>query len=297
MKKAMIILNPSSGKEQAKDLLPEAERTLQKFHEEVTVCETRKEGDAEEFARKACELHYDTVVSMGGDGTVSEAVNGLAEQGHRPDFGIIPLGTVNDFSRALNIPLDPFEAIKILPYQHYKKADIGKINDRHFMNVLAVGAIAEASYNVSTEQKTLLGPFAYFVEGMKALINKTPFSLTLSHDQGQWEGKAYLLITALTNSVGGFEKLAPHAKVNDGIFHLYVVKNISFPGTLNIIPKLMKGELKEHDDVEYIKSASLKVSASEKLVVNIDGDEGEPLPFQANVLKQHLSLFVPPEGN
>ncbi|MDN4525850.1 diacylglycerol/lipid kinase family protein [Fictibacillus fluitans] len=297
MRKAMIIVNPSSGKEQAMDLLPEAERILQTFHDEVLVCETAKEGDAEAFARNACELHYDTVISMGGDGTVNEAINGLAEQEHRPHFGIIPLGTVNDFARALQIPLDPLEAIQILPTENFRKADIGKINNHYFMNVLAVGAIAEASYNVSTEQKTKLGPLAYFVEGMKALATKTPFSLKISHDEGTWEGTAFLMVASMTNSVGGFEKLAPQAEVDDGRLHLFLVKKISLPGTLNLFPKLYKGELQEHSDVVYIQSSSLAVSSSEKMVVNIDGDEGEPLPFTASVLSRHLSIYVPPNEN
>ncbi|MDM5198305.1 diacylglycerol kinase family lipid kinase [Fictibacillus enclensis] len=294
MKKAMIIVNPSSGKEQAMDLLPEAERVLQTFHDEVLVCETKKEGDAAAFAKNACEQHYDTVLSMGGDGTVNEAVNGLAEQEHRPHFGIIPLGTVNDFARALQIPLDAQEAIRILPYENFRKADIGKINHQYFMNVLAVGAIAEASYNVSTDQKTKFGPLAYFVEGIKALATKTPFSLKISHDEGTWEGNAYLLVAAMTNSVGGFERLAPQAEVDDGRLHVYIIKNISLPGTLNLFPKLFKGELQEHSDVTYIQSSSLAVSSSEMMAVNIDGDEGEPLPFTASVLSRHISVFVPP---
>lgn len=80
-------------------------------------------------------------------------MNGLAEQKHRPVFGIIPLGTVNDFARSLGIPMDPDKSIEMLNEAQIKDADIGKINDRYFMNVLAVGAIAEATYNVTVEKK------------------------------------------------------------------------------------------------------------------------------------------------
>ncbi|MFP3416221.1 diacylglycerol kinase family protein, partial [Bacillus sp. SIMBA_074] len=86
----------------------------------------------------------------------------------------IPLGTVNDFARSLGIPLNPNTASEILKDMHIKESDIGKINDRYFMNVLAVGAIAEATYNVSVDQKTRLGSFAYFIEGAKAMIKKNP---------------------------------------------------------------------------------------------------------------------------
>ena len=293
MSKAMIIVNPSSGKEKAGKILPKAEKALGEIFDEVCVRKTEGEGDATGFAKKACAERFDAVISMGGDGTVNEIVNGLGEQQHRPTFGIIPLGTINDFARSLGIPLNPIAAIEILKDMHIKESDIGKINDRYFMNVLAVGAIAEATYNVTVEQKTRLGSFAYFIEGAKAIIKKTPFPLTVEHDQGKWVGKAHLLIATMTNSVGGFEQLAPEAEVNDGKLHTFIIKDLSLPLIVKIIPSLIRGEIMGNEEVEYIKTSKLHLTTSEELAVNIDGDEGILLPFQANVLHKHLRLFVP----
>lgn len=293
MSKVMIIINPSSGREKAGKILPKAEKALGDIYDEVSVRQTEGEGDATDFAKEACEERFDAVISMGGDGTVNEIVNGLGEQQHRPIFGIIPLGTVNDFARSLGIPLNPNTAIEILKDMHIKESDIGKINDRYFMNVLAVGAIAEATYNVSVDQKTRLGSFAYFIEGAKAMIKKNPFPLTVEHDQGSWMGEAHLLIATMTNSVGGFEQLAPEAEVNDGKLHTFIIKDLSLPFIVKIIPSLMKGEIKGHDEIEYIQTSKLNLSTTDELAVNIDGDEGLPLPFQSNVLHKHLRLFVP----
>ncbi|WP_409303843.1 diacylglycerol/lipid kinase family protein [Peribacillus sp. SCS-155] len=293
MTKAMIIINPTSGKEKAAENLSLLTALLQQTHQEVVVRKTQKEGDAISFANEACTNVYETVIAMGGDGTISETINGLAEQEHKPSFGIIPLGTVNDFARALNIPLNPEEAIRILGRQNRKAVDIGKVNDLYFMNVLAVGAIAEATYSVSPEQKTKLGSFAYFVEGAKALINKTPFKLTVEHDGGSWTGDAFLMVSALTNSVGGFESLAPQAEVNDGMIHCFIIKELSVPQMIKIVPRLLKGQLAEHDGVEYIRSRTLHVSSEEDMAVNLDGDEGQQLPFDATVLPGHLNIFVP----
>ncbi|PLS15888.1 sphingosine kinase [Bacillus sp. M6-12] len=296
MKKAMIILNPSSGKEKSREYLPRLQEVLQPFYKELTIKETQKEGDAIFYAKEACLHRYDSVISMGGDGTISETINGFGEIDFIPRLGIIPFGTINDFARALHIPLNPMEAIEMLASQTTKMVDIGKINNGYFMNVLAVGAIAEASYNVTVEQKTKLGPIAYLIEGVKALIKKTPFVLRIEHDSGAWEGKAYLMIAALTNSVGGFESLEPNAEVNDGKLHIFIIKEISIPKIFKIIPSLLKGELKYNDQVEYIKTSVSSISSSEELAVNIDGDEGMLLPIQANVLRNHLSVFVPPSS-
>lgn len=293
MSKVIVIINPSSGKEKAAKILPDVEKVLKDIYEDVVTRKTEGEGDALRFAKDACKEKFDAVISMGGDGTVNETVNGLAEQEHRPKFGIIPLGTVNDFARALHIPLDPVEAIETLKSRVVKEADIGKINDRYFMNVLAVGAIAEATYNVSVEQKTRLGSLAYFIEGAKTLINKTPFPLTVEHDQGRWIGESYLLIATMTNSVGGFEQLAPDAEVNDGKLHTFIIKSLSIPLLVKVIPSLLKGEIKSHDEIEYFQTSKLDVSSSEDLAVNMDGERGIHMPFQAKVLSKHLRLFVP----
>lgn len=289
----MIICNPSAGKEKARELLPTAISNLKEVYDEVYVRETKQEGDAVVFAQDACVEQYDAVISMGGDGTVSETINGLAEQRHRPAFGLIPLGTVNDFARALSIPLDPEEAACVVSSQRTKAADIGKINNQFFMNVLAVGAVAEATYNVSVKQKTLLGPLAYLIEGGKALVKKTPFKLTVEHDSGKWQGESYLMVAALTNSVGGFNTVAPDARINDGKIHVLIIKDLSLPNIMKIVPSLLWGELKKHDQVEYFQTSFLDVSSDEELAVNIDGDEGVPLPFRAQILNQHLNVIVP----
>lgn len=289
----MIICNPSAGKEKARELLPTAISNLKEVYDEVYVRETKQEGDAVVFAQDACVEQYDAVISMGGDGTVSETINGLAEQRHRPAFGLIPLGTVNDFARALSIPLDPEEAACVVSSQRTKAADIGKINNQFFMNVLAVGAVAEATYNVSVKQKTLLGPLAYLIEGGKALVKKTPFKLTVEHDSGKWQGESYLMVAALTNSVGGFNTVAPDARINDGKIHVLIIKDLSLPNIMKIVPSLLWGELKKHDQVEYFQTSFLDVSSDEELAVNIDGDEGVPLPFRAQILNKHLNVIVP----
>ena len=293
MKKAMIIANPTSGKEQAEDYIRKTEEVITNLFDTVEVRKTEKAGDAAEFALMACEGKFDSVYCLGGDGTVNEVVNGLAGQVHRPRLGIVPLGTVNDFARALDIPLDPFKAIDIFGTPSVHAVDIGKINKDYFANVLAVGEVAEATFQVSIEQKTKLGSLAYFLEGIKAFLRKEPLQLTVQHDEGLWKGEAFLLIAALTNSVGGFESLAPDAAVNDGKFHVFIVKDLSITKTALMLPKLISGDLKESSEVDYFRTRTLSVSAEGEHAVNIDGEEGKTLPFEALVLPAHLHVYVP----
>ena len=295
MKKAMFILNPSSGKEKAKDYAEQVERTLEEMGYSVDTRETQKAKDATEFAAEACEKEYDFVVAMGGDGTINEAVSGLAEQEHHPLFSLIPLGTVNDFARALNISLDPSEAIEALKTGSEKWVDIAKVGDHFFMNILALGQVAESTYEVSPEQKTKLGAFAYFIEGLKAITQDTEQHFTIEYDDGKFEGEAKLVLVALTNSVGGFEKLAPEALTDDGLLHLYIIKNAALPAFIRIAGNMLAGKLDNDPAVEVIKTTKVSIRTNEPLYCNIDGDEGCATPFAIEVLPRHIRALVPPD--
>lgn len=295
MKQAMLIVNPSSGKEKGTEYAEHALKTMNKMGYETEIRETKGEGDAMEFAREACESKLDFIAAMGGDGTINEAINGIAEQDHRPLFGLIPLGTVNDFARALNIPLDPEEAISILEQQNTRKTDVGKINDRYFINIVAVGALAEASFSTPVEQKTKLGPLAYIIEGVKKMKEKQPFELRVQSDNVVWEGEALLMLVALTNSVGGFETIAPEAEVNDGMLHVMIIKDIALPQFLLLLPKIITGELGNSEHVEYLKVPVIEAFSTYEMIANVDGDEGDKLPIKVENLKRHIEILVPKE--
>lgn len=295
MKKAMFILNPSAGKEKASDYREKVEKTLKEMGYIVDTRETEKQKDATNFAREACEKEYDFVVAMGGDGTINEAVSGLAEQPHQPLFSLIPQGTVNDFARALGISLNPSEAIEALKTGSEKWVDIAKVGGQYFMNILAIGQIAESTYEVSPEQKTKLGALAYFIEGVKAITSDTETHFSIEHDHGSWEGEAKLVLVALTNSVGGFEKLAPEALTDDGLLHLYIVENAALPAFVRIASALLRGKLEEDPAVEVIQTTKVSIKTTDPLSCNIDGDEGCTTPFLIEVLPRHIRALVPPD--
>jgi diacylglycerol kinase (ATP) len=292
VKQAMLIVNPSSGKELGEQYSDHALKTMKEMGYETVLRLTKGEGDAMEFAREACEKRYDFLAAMGGDGTINEAINGMAEQEYRPIFGLIPLGTVNDFARALNIPMKPEEAIDIFKQNHVQKTDVGKINDRYFINIVAVGALAEASFSTPVEQKSKLGPLAYIIEGMKKMKEKQPFELKVQSEH-DWEGEALLMLVALTNSVGGMETIAPEAKVNDGQLHVFIIKDMALPKFLLLLPKILLGELAESEHVHYMKVTKLQATSTYEMIANVDGDEGDQLPITIENLKQHLDILVP----
>lgn len=293
METVMLIVNPSSGKELGEQHATHAEEVLRERYGHVDVRFTEKEQDATNFAREAAEKHYQAVIAMGGDGTLNEAVTGLAEATHRPDFGIIPLGTVNDLARALGVPSDPKQAIEALRDAEPTPMDIGTYENGYFMNVIAIGLIAEAVDEVSVEEKTKWGPFAYLIEGVKAFREHSPYELALDSKDGEFDGEAYLVVIALTNSVGGFENFEPDARLNDGLLHVYIFEELGLKDALQLTPALFTGKLKETDSVTSFCTKRVKVTSPEALPVNADGDTGGKLPLTFEVLPSHLNVLKP----
>ncbi|QAS52489.1 diacylglycerol/lipid kinase family protein [Halobacillus litoralis] len=292
MKKAMVIVNPSSGKEEALDHVERIQRILKEKGYGVEVAQTEKELDATNYCQDACHNEFDLVVSLGGDGTLNETINGMVDQNHRPLLGIIPLGTVNDFARALNIPLDVEEAIDVLRSDRSKKVDIGRFNDRYFVNIVAAGALAEATYEVTQEQKTKFGPLAYIMEGMKTLTSNNSYPLRIEHDGEKWEGDSFLFLAALTNSTGGFEKLSPEAEVDDGAIHCYIVPQMNMIRLAGIVTAILRGELKNDSEVHYFTAQEVKLTSEDDLVTNVDGEEGDHLPVNLKIMPSHIDVIV-----
>ena len=135
MKRARIIYNPTSGREAIRKNLPDVLEILENAGYETSAHATTGEGDAIEAAKLAVERRYDLVVAAGGDGTISEVVNGMAEQEYRPKLGIIPVGTTNDFARALQIPRDIVAAAEIIAKGDRIPIDIGRMNEKYFINI------------------------------------------------------------------------------------------------------------------------------------------------------------------
>lgn len=294
MKKVLLIINPSSGGEKAREYEELAKNKLSSFFDEVEIKYTEKAGDAKEFAKKAAEDKYHSVFVMGGDGSVNETISGIAELDYRPNFGFFPLGTVNDLARALHIPLDPKEAIENFDIDRITNLDVGKINDSYFINVVAIGTIPESINNVDSKEKTRLGKLAYFVSGAKELINTGFYDFEITVDNQTQTIRTSTILVGLTNSIGGFESMFPKAKVDDGKLHIAYTKDSSLWDTIKALPQIITGieSSSEHIDYTTFSKAYIKlINPEDSLTVNIDGDEGDSLPVDIKILASHITAY------
>lgn len=292
-KSAMIIINPTSGKEKASEYEDKIKDVIKMEYPNLIIKYTKGQGDATKFAKNAGEDSFDLVVSLGGDGTINETVNGIAGFKNPPMLGIIPMGTVNDLARALNIPLQPEEAIELLGNGTQRKIDVGIANELYFTNILGVGNIARAIHDVDSEEKTKLGPLAYFISTAKELIEGDIFSVKLEMDQESWEGDVSVVIAGLIDSLGGFKTILSNAEVGDGMFHIFAIKKLDIPELMKITPSVFSGKITDSDNVKYFRSKSLKIKAlnDHKHESDVDGEKGPELPLRLKILPGHLIVI------
>ncbi len=295
MKRCMLIINPTAGRERAKYHKENLRRQLENMFDDVELRETEKAGDATLWAKEAALIGFDAVFSMGGDGTLNETINGLAQANKPIDFGFIPLGTINDLARTLNIPLHPEVAIDMLPRCKTVKVDIAKANDRYFINTIATGIMPEAVGHVSIEQKTRLGPLAYFLTGIKAMQAHETSLFKITTPEGSSIYRSPLIVAMLTNSVGSFRNLAPQARVDDGKIWLGIFKDFNYLDLLKVIPEFLSGQplTSELMTLKALEEVRIELVGDHPLSTNMDGDSGPAFPLDIKVLPSFLSVYVP----
>jgi diacylglycerol kinase (ATP) len=172
-----LIVNPVAGSDRGADLVAGLNEQLRRHFGDLDIVITTAEGDARRAARHAAEYGYERVFVAGGDGTLNEALNGVCDVSgalSQVSFGIVPIGTGNDFAAILGIPPDLEAALAAFAAGHVQLVDVGRLNGEHFVNVSAGGFIAEVSDAVTPQMKTIAGRLAYLLGGAQTLLTHDP---------------------------------------------------------------------------------------------------------------------------
>ena len=288
MKKAMLIINPTSGGEKALDYKEKLENKAKEYFEYVETKITEKAKDATAFAEEASMENYEAVIVFGGDGTVNEVISGIAEKNYIPKLGIIPGGTGNLITKLLEISQDIDEAIDQLDFNKTNSIDIGKANNSYFGYIFSVGSLPEAIHNVEIEDKTKYGVLAYAINTIKSVIKDEVFNIKIETENGSYEGEASQVLVLLSNYYAD-KKIFEENK--DGYANILILKNASIISKLSLIPDLLKGDIVENDNIEYIKAKDITISSDTKLESDIDGDQSDDLPVKITVLGNHIEIY------
>lgn len=274
--RARLILNPSSGSESAPLHLDAINQALRARYGAMEIVVTVGGGDAEAAARLAVSDGCEVLFVAGGDGTLNEALNGVASAGAlgAVTLGVIPLGTGNDFAAALGIPSALDDALRVLLEGREIRADVGEVNGRVFANISGGGYIAEVSEAVTPEMKTIAGRLAYLVGGAQALMDFEPVRVTAVASPGGQRFATAMYVYAVCNSrlIGGGKLIAPHASIDDGLLDLCVIDEMPTLEFIALLRRVAQGNHVDDARVRYLQVERLSLEFSRRVKVNTDGE-------------------------
>ena len=292
--KAAIIVNPTSGRIDYLDRLTWMEDELVRHGFQVTVRTTSAPLEAIELARRASGEGSELVISVGGDGTLNEVINGISLS--RSRLGIIPVGLSNVLARELGIPADPEAALRIITAGHTRRIDLGSANGRLFSIMISIGLDAEAVRIVSSSLKKYLKRYAYHLAGLKALISFRPPPFTVIVD-GERELLGRAAVISNARFYGGPHRITPDARVDDGYLHCCLFEKGSRRDYARYFWGVLRKKHHTFSDVTLIKARQVRIDTP-GLPIQADGDYIGYTPIRIQLLPKQLTVLVPsPETN
>jgi diacylglycerol kinase (ATP) len=268
-----IILNPIAGGVKNIDAIQDRLRGLKAER----LCISQRAGDAEKFASESSD--FDLIVSAGGDGTLNEVVNGIAQGGCNAALGVLPLGTGNDFARTLGVPTDLETAIGQIMAGKTRAVDLVRVTSdriRYFVNVSSGGFSGVVDEKLTPEMKRAWGPLAYLRSAAAA------FS----------ELRGYTAKVANGRYVAGGIPVAPEADVADGLLDIVLIAERG-PGELAILAaQILLGKHLSSDGIIFRRAKKIAISSRPGMWFNVDGEliGNEPAIFE--LLPQALRCVV-----
>jgi YegS/Rv2252/BmrU family lipid kinase len=284
-----ILVNPHSAGGKTLKLLPRVEQVLDERRVEFRVQRTKGLEHGTEQALLAVEAGELPVV-MSGDGLLGSVGGAMA--GSETPLGIIPGGRGNDLARVLGIPSEPERAVEVILAGETRKIDVGEANGRRFLGIVSVGFDSVANRRAN-ETRFLRGSLVYAYAGIRTLIGWKPARFTIRVDDERTRLTGYSISVANSSCFGGGMYVAPDAQLDDGLFDVVSVGDVSKLQFLSNLPKVFKGTHVEKDEVRVFRAQHLELSASRPFEVYADGEHLTDLPATLRVLPRALNVLVP----
>ena len=272
--KALLIVNPRAGIQGAKKNFYTIVENLSKKYT-LTVHITESARDARKTAAAAAE-EFGTLFVCGGDGTLSQVIDGYPLEKRCPQIGYIPCGTANDFASTLNLPKNIKASVKNVCEGEAKEHDVGSFNLTKFIYVASFGAFTKASYSTPQDAKNVLGQFAYFLSGVFELASIKPEYVKVICDEKTIETDKACFFSVSNSTVmgGGTVKIPPDMiGLNDGKMELLIINLPATPVRLaEMIAKLGASDFND-PDIYFLSGTHFDIETHKPVEWTLDGEE------------------------
>jgi diacylglycerol kinase (ATP) len=283
----LVIVNPTAGGGRAARLVPWLrERLASRTDARLVV--TRRAGEAEEVAGEARAAGADRVVAVGGDGTIQEIVNGVVDGAAAATVGIVPVGSGNDLARSLGLPRDPAAAWTVAIGRGERAVDLllatGEDGRRRwFGSAGGIGFDAQVAAAMATRAGWQRGQLGYLLTTLTELRRFSNRRVELTLDGAPIARQVLFVAIANGEYYGGGMRIAPGAAVDDGMFDLCVVGDVSRLTALRQLANLYRGTHVHHPQVDMHRGRAVAIDGDAATLVHLDGEPFGGLPLQVEL--------------
>lgn len=296
----VIVANPVSGHGRGGRQAEQVARRLREAGAECRILYTTAPGHAADIAREAVDrctseaVERPCIVVCGGDGTVHEVVNALANaSAPRFSLGLIPAGRCDDFASALGVPDDAEGIAQVLLAGYARAVDLGRIGDRYFCSVATLGFDSSVARLVEDMRMPLTGTAAYVYAALRTLLRYRAPRMRLTLDETVVDEPVFLAATANTSSYGGRLHIAPTADPYDGRFDVCVVSQRSRLQAVYLLLSVMRRRHGELRGVRMVRAGSVTIESPDPLEIWADGEYLAKTPATLEVVPNALDVIVP----
>ena len=292
MKKVKLIYNPNSGEKSIVNKLDEIIYIYQKNKYIVVPYRLDKDQNIDD-AFEDVDDTYDHILISGGDGTIDSVLNAMMINNVDKPIGILPNGTANDFANALQLTNNIETAINNIINSTPTKIDIGKVNDKYFINVASAGMFTDVSQKINPEFKNYMGRISYYVTGIEEALHLRKFDIKVKSKEVEYIGDMYLMLVFNGKTAGNIN-LAYKAELDDGYLDVIIFKGMPIPKSLPVLISVLKEEHLEglnEDEILYFKTRELKIECSDELKTDIDGEKGPDFPLDIKCIEDGIEIL------
>ena len=291
-KKVILFYNPNAGNGLFKNNL---DLIIERFQQKklVVIPVRAGRGDVlDGLFRTIDPAEYRQVIAAGGDGTINICVNAMIRNNIDLPLAIFPAGTANDFAYYLDLPLEINSMIDIALGSNFTYSDLGRANEKYFLNVAAMGTMVDVSQKTDPNLKSILGVLSYYIRGIIEVPNLKPIPVRITSEEFSGEEHMYFMLIMNGRSAGGFKRLSPSAEINDGLFDVIVFREMPLTDFLPLLINVLQGNHEKNKHIIYFRTNRLQVESPQHVGTDIDGEKGDDLPIAYSLLPNKLKIFT-----
>lgn len=288
--RGLFLYNGNAGNDDLEQKLEQTLPTIAKAIKNLSIVQTETIEEVTETCVDYA-AHVDIIVILGGDGTVHACINSLAPLAKRPIIGILPGGTCNDFSRMLGTSQNLKQAAEGIAQGNIVDIDLGKAEERYFLNFWGIGFVSEASKNIDPDQKKSFGVLSYYLSTLKTINEAETFRYKIKTNIDTYNGDAVLILVLNGRFMGTKELPITTANPNDGKMDVLIIKTSNLASFREFLsmnkPTTDPNQLSE---LIHFQTEKLDIETDQMKEVDMDGEINGKTPASLKILHHHIKM-------